>query len=251
MFEEIEKAWSFDADGYDDLIQNHLSSKREIEYWTNELKSAVGEKALNILDVGCGPGFFSILLSRMGHRVTAVDGAPGMIACAKKNFEVEKGDIRFFCGDVVTLTSETANTYDIIISRDVVWTLYDPEQAFKRWKQLLKPGGKLIIYDGDYRKEHHTVGNWMLRQASKIVLAVTEKKPKETYHTDAAIFDELPMVLSKRPEKDMALLKETGYESVAMVPDKFRNSPTRLEYWKYGYQGKKFCVKAKKPSSEL
>jgi len=245
MFDEVEKAWSEDASGYDDLVKKQLSNKRDMNYWINELKVSVGEKPLKILDVGCGPGFFSILLSRLGHDVTAVDGAIGMVECAKKNFDAEKLDIRTFCSDVVTLNGEMESSYDVIISRDVVWTLYDPDRAFKRWKKLLKPNGRLIIYDGDYRKEHKTLGNFMLRAISKVVISITEKKVnEETYHTDDPIFDKLPMVENKRPMTDVELLKKAGYKKIVVKNDEFRNSPTRLEYWKYGYQGKKFRVMA-------
>nr|WP_269851743.1 methyltransferase domain-containing protein [Methanosarcina horonobensis] len=45
-------------------------------------------------------------------------------------------------GDAVLLDKEKENSFDAIVSRDVVWTLYDPEKAFMRWKNLLKPGVK-------------------------------------------------------------------------------------------------------------
>ena len=32
--------------------------------------------------------------------------------------------------------------FDMIVSRNVTWTLYDPIHAFKQWHHVLKPGGK-------------------------------------------------------------------------------------------------------------
>ena len=37
------------------------------------------------------------------------------------------------------------NTFDLLINRNVTWTLYDPEQAYKEWYRVLKPGGRLLI----------------------------------------------------------------------------------------------------------
>ena len=48
-----------------------------------------------ILDVGCGTGFFTILLAKEGHQVTGIDLTPDMITHAKELAEEEKADCRF------------------------------------------------------------------------------------------------------------------------------------------------------------
>ena len=42
---------------------------------------------LQILDVGCGPGFFTRILAEAGYRVTAVDYTPGMLKKARKAYQ--------------------------------------------------------------------------------------------------------------------------------------------------------------------
>ena len=134
VFEEVESSWTLDSDGYDDLIQKELTNRRNMRYWSHELAKQLGNKPLRVLEVGCGPGFFTVMLCRLGHHVKAIDGSEGMIANARANVAADGQKAIIEEQDAVTLPNEENESYDVIISRDVVWTLYDPEQAFRRWR---------------------------------------------------------------------------------------------------------------------
>ena len=57
--------------------------------------------------------------------------------------------MRFYLGDAEN-TMEPDASYDVITNRHLVWTLVDPLAAFREWHRLLKPGGKLLVVDGDF-----------------------------------------------------------------------------------------------------
>lgn len=244
MFQELEKAWTHDSGGYDELIKKQLSNRRHVAHWSNELRNTLGDEPLKILDIGCGPGFFSILLARLGHDVKAIDGSEGMVNCAAGNFAAEERKISVALEDAVALPEEKEKTYDVIISRDVVWTLYDPEKAFRRWREVLKLGGRVVIYDGNYRRDRTSAKMVVWKGFSQILSVVTERKlpDKKAHHDKEGVFSELPMVVSDRPQKDRELLREAGYRRIRVTNDSYRNSPKHLEFWKYGYQGKKFRI---------
>ncbi|WP_201759541.1 MULTISPECIES: class I SAM-dependent methyltransferase [Anaerotruncus] len=244
MFKEIEDAWTEDSNSYDRLVQTQLSNRRDVIHWSRELKQILGEEPLDVLDVGCGPGFLSIMLSRLGHRVKAIDGAEGMVDCAARNLKKESAEAVVEVEDAVELPVEAAESYDVIISRDVVWTLYDPEKAFVRWREVLKPGGKVIIYDGDYRRGEKSLKKSAWRLLSQAIILITERRipEKATHSDDTGMFRKLPMVTAKQPEEDKALILKAGYKKIRITEDSYRNSFKRLEYWKYGYQGKKFRI---------
>ncbi|WP_347489744.1 class I SAM-dependent methyltransferase [Desulfoscipio sp. XC116] len=248
LFEQLETAWSKDAGGYDHSIQSQLKNRKDVIHWSNELRTVLGKKPLHVLDVGCGPGFFTIILAGLNYQVTSVDGADGMVKCAVNNIKREGLTANIYKSDAVLLEKEEKGSLDAIISRDVVWTLYDPQKAFARWKDLLKEGGKVIIYDGDYRRDQSSLRYHILKSISNLIGFVMEKgsRKKQQHGTAGNGFEELPMIRHKRPKYDRELLLKAGFSRVDVTKDHFRNYPLRLEFWRYGYQGKKFRVIAYK-----
>ena len=248
IFEQVEKAWSADSADYDNLIQKQLRNQKNVEHWQSELKSVLGEKPLRVLDVGCGPGFFSVILARLGHSVTSVDGAEGMVECALRNAKKEGLNVDVYLGDAILLEREKEESFDAIVSRDVIWTLYNPEAAFRRWKSLLKEDGKIVIYDGDYRRDRSSLRYGFLKLISSVIAFFAEgpRRRKRHHDTDKNGFGQLPMIFHQRPQKDRELLLQAEFEKVETASDRYRNSPGHIEFWKYGYQGKKFRVIAYK-----
>jgi ubiquinone/menaquinone biosynthesis C-methylase UbiE len=57
--------------------------------------------------------------------------------------------IRFLMGDAEQ-TMEPDASYDVITNRHLVWTLVDPLSSFREWHRVLKPGGKVLVVDGDF-----------------------------------------------------------------------------------------------------
>lgn len=246
MLEKIESSWTKSSEGYDYLIQKQLSSYKTVAYWSDTLERLIGKKPKKVLEIGCGPGFMSIIASRLGYKVKAVDGSEGMLEIAKRNFEKYSCQVEVQLEDAVCLSDEKKGTYDTIISRDVVWNLYDPEKALKRWKELLKPGGKIIYFDGDYRYAYNNkrpVWKWFSRSLGNILDRDYPQREKNTKEEDN-VFLQLKLIRTARPKEDRDMLVKTGFKKIRIFSDKFRNSPMSRDWWTYGYQGKKFIAVA-------
>ena len=44
----------------------------------------------------------------------------------------------------------------MVISRNLTWTLPHPQEAYREWQRVLKPGGLLLNFDGNYGKADFT-----------------------------------------------------------------------------------------------
>lgn len=79
----IAQYWTKRSDSFLEQRRSELHSELAGR-WLIELKKHLpGKKNLKILDVGCGTGFFTILLAKEGHEVTGIDLTPDMIAMQK------------------------------------------------------------------------------------------------------------------------------------------------------------------------
>ena len=83
LVERIESYWSKRSDDFYDLrIEELNSDKRQL--WQDEIISNLPDKEhLKVLDVGCGPGFFSVILASLGHDVVGIDLTESMIEKGK------------------------------------------------------------------------------------------------------------------------------------------------------------------------
>ena len=103
---------------------------------------------LRVLDIGCGPGLFSILLAGQGYRLTAADYTPNMLEEARENASAAgmADRIAFVEADAEALPFADCS-FDAVVSRNVTWNLPHPCDAYAEWKRVLAPGGVLINFD--------------------------------------------------------------------------------------------------------
>jgi SAM-dependent methyltransferase len=97
----------------------------------------------DILDAGCGPGWYADRLARNGARVVAVDYSPRMVKLAAERLG---GRARVLQGDVSNLGNMVFNeTFDIILSSLVLHYVADLSVTFREWARLLRPNGTLVF----------------------------------------------------------------------------------------------------------
>ena len=159
LAEEIGEYWEGRAQTYSNGVEGELADNRK-NLWKASLEEAASEilrearlegRTPRACDLGCGPGFFSILLAEMGFDVEAVDGSSSMIEHARENADnALVGDrVSFHISDLASLP-HSDESFDLCVSRNVTWLMREPEAAYAEWLRVLKPGGKLVAYDANW-----------------------------------------------------------------------------------------------------
>ena len=178
--ERIVRYWGKRSEGFMEQKRAELQSPLA-DRWMEEIMGQIPSgRKLKILDVGCGSGFFSILLAKRGHEVTGTDLTPEMVECSiqlAKEFGV---DCKFLKMDAEHLEFPE-ETFDVVISRNLTWTLPHVEQAYREWSRVLKKDGILLNFDANYGAadfsdnsklpENHThrkLGDEMMRECEEI-----------------------------------------------------------------------------------
>lgn len=176
---------------------------------------------LKVLDLGCGPGFFEILLSQLGCHVHAVDCSTQMLARACENVsQAGKPDlVEFFCGDIAKLPF-VSDVYDVGISRNVTWLMRDPAATYAEWQRVLKPGGKLLVFDANwytYLADEALDRARICDQVDPSILNWGDRSFASTAQERRceAIARELPHTFHQRPSWDLAALKTLGFTQIA------------------------------------
>ena len=147
--EKIAGYWTKRSSDFKEQRREELHSPLA-KRWMEEIAKYLPEKEhLRILDVGCGAGFFSILLAKRGHQVTGIDLTPDMILHARELAKEEQADCEFQVMDAENPEYDD-ETFDFVISRNLTWTLPDAQKAYKEWMRVLKPGGVLLNFDANY-----------------------------------------------------------------------------------------------------
>lgn len=93
-----------------------------------------------VLDVGCGTGIAAAAAHASGADVVGLDGAPGMIAIARRDVPA----VDFQVGDFNALPFQDG-AFDAIISSHALLFAEDRTAALREWRRVCRSGGRLSL----------------------------------------------------------------------------------------------------------
>ncbi len=126
------------------LLENtgDMALKRRARRIIEELNPQDGD---NILDVGCGDGYYLYLLSNLGLelRLTGIDSDPNALNTARKNLKGKR--VRLVKVDLMGRLPFPANHFDKAVMSEVAEHLQDDVKGLKNVYKVIKPAGFLCM----------------------------------------------------------------------------------------------------------
>ena len=211
LLEEIQHYWNNRYSGYSKVNQKELEGIQR-ERWKEQFERLLpANKNLKVLDIGTGPGFFTIILEELGYtNITGIDVSEKMLEVAKENIQKygkKNSSIQLIQMDAQSLEFKP-KSFDIIVSRNLTWNLEKPQQAYSEWLRVLKPNGALFIFDANwyaFLKNESLAKEFEAKRQQAI-----EEKLEDYWQGEGVdeekmdwIVQQLPLTYQLRPQWDM------------------------------------------------
>lgn len=143
----------------------------------------------HVLDVGCGPGgLFPLLAKAVGTRgrITGVDGSHTHLDAAQSLAEQEdmQTGLTLLQADLRQVLELADNSFDIAWCADVLWSSLfpDPVAVLQELARVVKPGGSIAIFFGNFSRSVYLPGHWRLERLANSAenMRWQQKKREET-----------------------------------------------------------------------
>lgn len=144
MSRKIERedlAYDSIASTWDDFINNYDTNRR-IEVLVGDFLGTERLQGKTCLEGGCGLGYFSLAMLKFGpSRIVAVDIAPNLVA----RLAALSSTIEARTADVLALSNTVPESFDVVLSSEVIEHTPDPRTAVRSLLARVASGGYLAL----------------------------------------------------------------------------------------------------------
>jgi ubiquinone/menaquinone biosynthesis C-methylase UbiE len=255
--DEIALYWDSRADGFDASWGHGIHTDNERSAWIDLFTRNLGPlQGQRILDLGSGTGIISTLLASQGAEVTGVDLGERMLAKARAKAQSQGLPIQFIYGDAED-PMVPMGQFDGIVNRHLIWTLPNPAQALASWRRLLKPGGRVLLVDGEWTAKGpiKNLRNKLAETLARRMGQAPRPNIADAGSPYAQIKEHLPFRGEGAPaEAVMALVREAGFADVsrdamaAIV--RAQRQAADLPQWLRSFNQRRYAVAAVNPATD-
>jgi len=120
-----------------DIIDQHVA-------WLHE--QVLQGQPTCILDLGCGPGFYTQRLAQLGHRCVGIDFSPASINYAQEQAKTAELECTYLQGDI--RSTPYGSGFGLVLSIYGELNVFHPDDVRKILRKAhaaLQPGGQLVL----------------------------------------------------------------------------------------------------------
>lgn len=221
--EEEKKFWDAQIEGkyltYEKKVYSAFREKEYIEIIKRGLSDFSYKKNGRVLDMGCGAGVSSIILSNFGFEVVGIDMAPNLINQAEKLLQnpaipwltpsgKAEGRPKFMVGDMAKLDFQDESV-DICFLASVLHHFPNHEVVIKEIYRVLKKNGIMIacepnLFNLPYRLSFYLVNRKKAVTSNEFPLSpLSVEKDLKKYFKDVRLY--------QFRENDVPFLRQLGW----------------------------------------
>jgi ubiquinone/menaquinone biosynthesis C-methylase UbiE len=105
---------------------------------------------MTVLDLGCGPGFFSIEIAKLlidSGKVIAADLQEGMLEKVRQKIKGSKFEQRIFLHKCKEESIDLKEKVDFVLAFYMIHEVPDQDKIFRELKAILKPNGHIFVIE--------------------------------------------------------------------------------------------------------
>lgn len=164
LHERLQTQWTESAQDWIDT--NQVIRTGMLDRWMLDALGDVSGKS--VIDIGCGEGRFSRILSKRGATVTGVDLTEPLIARARSL--ASEGET-YLIGNAENLAGIADENFDLAVSYIVLVDLLDYRAAINAAYRVLRPGGRFIVCN-IHPMRSSVPGGWIKQGDAKLFYPV-------------------------------------------------------------------------------
>ncbi len=196
----VRREWDIASNAYAHAQLNGLDYYRLNFFGPAMIDACADVKGLEVLDVGCGIGYFSRQMAEKGaSKVVGIDISPNQLAHARQIEEKERQGIEYIEGDAATVIESVPETsFDLVTACVSLVDMPDPERVIRGARRVLRDGGRLVFTNT------HPLTDTMSREW------VRDAEGKKLGLQIADYFDETPFTLTWMSDRYKYRFQTTG-----------------------------------------
>jgi 2-polyprenyl-6-hydroxyphenyl methylase/3-demethylubiquinone-9 3-methyltransferase len=141
IYDELGDRWYCAED--DPIALLRAENRLRNPWIAEQITQSFGPRPCRILDVGCGAGFLSNDLSRLGHEVVGLDASEESLQVARQHDT--GGKAVYERGDALALPYADSS-FDVVCAMDFLEHVEDPARVIAEASRVLNPGGIFFFH---------------------------------------------------------------------------------------------------------